>query len=117
MRKRYNRWWGRSKPHEEGECSRARDVRAFPGTFDFLLSQPSPKQFFRPMIVPIKARLFPRYFCRKKVIHFAACQDERVNNVPNTYVKRCLKVSCEELCEGCESKKCKTAVCARVRKE
>jgi len=41
-------------------------VRAFPGTFDFLLSQPSPKQFFRPMIVPIKARLFPRYFCRKK---------------------------------------------------
>ena len=56
-----------SKTLDDGECFRARDVRAFPGNFDFLLSQPSPKQFFRPMIVPIKVRLFRRYFCRKKL--------------------------------------------------
>ena len=36
--------WNKAK--EEGECSRARDVRAFPGNFDFLLSQPSPKDDF-----------------------------------------------------------------------
>ena len=37
-----------NKANEEGKCSRARDVRAFPGNFDFLLSQPSQKGgFFR----------------------------------------------------------------------
>ena len=35
-----------SKTLDEGGCSRARDVRAFPGNFDFLLSQPSPKDDF-----------------------------------------------------------------------
>ena len=38
----------------------------------------------------------------------------KLNNVPNTFVINC-EIACYEInCEGCESKKSKIAVCARI---
>ena len=37
------------------------------------------------------------------------------NTVPNTLAFRCISVDYVDFCEGCESKKCKNAGCARTR--
>jgi len=37
------------------------------------------------------------------------------NAVPNTLALRCISVDYTRFCEGCESKKCKNAGCARTR--
>ena len=37
------------------------------------------------------------------------------NTVPNTLAFRCISIDYTRFCEGCESKKCKNAGCARAR--
>ena len=37
------------------------------------------------------------------------------NDVPNTLAFRCISIDYVDFCEGCESKKCKNAGCARTR--
>ena len=61
----------------------------------------------------------PRYFVLKYGIFHSLYQTDfgahLKNTVPNTLALRCISVDYTRFCEGCESKKCKNAGCARTR--
>ena len=95
----------------------ARHARAFPGNFDFLLSQPSQKGAFT---VKIPCSLsgswmeeFPNFWALVEhlLAMFSVCL---TNFVPNRDVIIWIWLFYREFCEGCESKKLKIAVGARV---
>ena len=61
----------------------------------------------------------PRYFVLKYGIFHSLYRTDfgahLKNTVPNTLALRCISVDYTRFCEGCESKKCKNAGCARTR--
>ena len=61
----------------------------------------------------------PHYFAPKYDTFHSLNQTDFVtllkNIVPNTLAFHCISVDYNDFCEGCESKKCKNAGCARTR--
>ena len=61
----------------------------------------------------------PRYFVPKygtfRSLYQTGFDILLKNTVPNTLALRCISVDYTRFCEGCESKKCKNAGCARTR--
>ena len=55
-----------------------------------------------------------RTFFLEKMKVYSLSPQGKVNSVPDTLVMCCEIVYYERICEGCESKKCKTAGCARI---
>lgn len=56
-----------------------------------------------------------RTFFLEKMKVYSLSQQGKVNSVPNTLVINCEIACYDRICEGCESKKSKIAVCARER--
>lgn len=55
-----------------------------------------------------------RTFFLEKMKVYSLSSQAKLNTVPNTFVMNCEIVCYERICEGCESKKSKIAVCARI---
>lgn len=55
-----------------------------------------------------------RTFFLEKMKVYSLSLQVKLNTVPNTLVIDCEIACCQEICEGCESKKSKIAVCARI---
>lgn len=108
-------WWNGS---EWWVFSRVCVTRVFPGNFDFLLSQPSQKGgFFRKIPCSLLCSWmeeFPTLWALVEhlLAMFSVCL---TNSVPDRAVIIWIWLFYSGFCEGCESKKLKIAVGARVR--
>ena len=94
-----------SKTLDEGKCSRARDVRAFTGNFDFLTFTTFTESRVFHKKVFLKTTPSLGDFPLRKWKVFPLLQHEKVNRVPNTLIIGCEIACYERFCEGCESKK------------
>ena len=69
--------------------------------------------FFQGKVVLESCPALRTFFLEKMKVYSLSSQ-AKLNTVPNTLVMCCEIVCYERICEGCESKKSKIAVCARI---
>ena len=69
--------------------------------------------FFQEKVVLESSSALRTFFLEKMKVYSLSSQ-AKLNTVPNTFVMNCEIVCYERICEGCESKKSKIAVCARI---
>lgn len=94
--------------------TRARRAR-LPWEFRFFAFTTFTKRCFFQGKVVLESCPALRTFFLEKMKVYSLSQQGKVNSVPNTLVINCEIACYDRICEGCESKKSKIAVCARER--